>query len=171
MFKKNHFPKGKKWWKCTTESGWEANISKCLKNTTTLDKLGLQSLISLRWTGSLETIKPALWLTLLDGNDYVPYNAKHCLYCKVLRKTLYVQQTLELILLICRSQIIQCGLEATAPQQQWLFSFSSLVADGNPRGHGLNLCHSSDPSHCSDNAGSLTCCTTRERLSFFCTVN
>ena len=27
---------------------------------------------------------------------------------------------------------------------------------------GLNLRHSSDSSHCSDNAGSLTCCTTSE---------
>ena len=32
---------------------------------------------------------------------------------------------------------------------------------------GLNLCHSSNPSHCIDNAGSLTCCTTRE-LPVFC---
>ena len=29
-------------------------------------------------------------------------------------------------------------------------------------GKGLNPCHSSDLSHCSDNTGSLTCCTTRE---------
>ena len=29
-------------------------------------------------------------------------------------------------------------------------------------GQRSNLCHSSDPSHCSDNAESLTCCVTRE---------
>ena len=29
-------------------------------------------------------------------------------------------------------------------------------------GQGLNLHHSSNPSHCNDNAGSLTCCVTRE---------
>ena len=29
---------------------------------------------------------------------------------------------------------------------------------------GLNLWHSSDPSHWSDNIGSLTCCTTRELI-------
>ena len=29
-------------------------------------------------------------------------------------------------------------------------------------GQGLNLRHSSDLSHCSDNWGSLTCCATRE---------
>ena len=34
-------------------------------------------------------------------------------------------------------------------------------------GQGSNLSHSSDPSPCSDNTGSLTCCTTRELLSIF----
>ena len=29
-------------------------------------------------------------------------------------------------------------------------------------GQGSNLCHSNDPSCCNDNAGSLTCCATRE---------
>ena len=29
-------------------------------------------------------------------------------------------------------------------------------------GQGLNLCHSSDPRYCSDNAGSLTCCIARK---------
>lgn len=31
-------------------------------------------------------------------------------------------------------------------------------------GQGWNLSHSSDPVCCSDNAGSLSCCTTRELL-------
>ena len=31
-------------------------------------------------------------------------------------------------------------------------------------GQGLNPCHDRDPSCCSDNMGSLTCCTTRELL-------
>ena len=33
-------------------------------------------------------------------------------------------------------------------------------------GQRLNLCHSGDLSHYSDNAGSLTCYTTRECLVF-----
>ena len=31
-------------------------------------------------------------------------------------------------------------------------------------GQGSNPCHSSEPSHCSDNVGSLICCNTRELL-------
>ena len=31
-------------------------------------------------------------------------------------------------------------------------------------GQGWNPCHSSDPNCCSDNPGSLNCCTTRELL-------
>ena len=34
-------------------------------------------------------------------------------------------------------------------------------------GQGLNLCHSSDPSHSSDNTGSLTYYTTRKLWNFF----
>ena len=34
-------------------------------------------------------------------------------------------------------------------------------------GREMNPCHSNDPSHCSDNTGSLTCCTTRELLLLF----
>ena len=30
--------------------------------------------------------------------------------------------------------------------------------------HGMNPCHSNDPSCCSDNAESLTCCATREPI-------
>ena len=40
------------------------------------------------------------------------------------------------------------------------------------RGQGSNPCHSSDQSHCSDSARSLTCCTTRELQGlgiFICT--
>ena len=34
-------------------------------------------------------------------------------------------------------------------------------------GQGSNPCHHSDPNRCSDNAGSLTCCATRELLYGF----
>ena len=32
---------------------------------------------------------------------------------------------------------------------------------------GIKLCHGSDPNHCSDNAGSLTCCATRKLWNVF----
>ena len=38
-------------------------------------------------------------------------------------------------------------------------------------GQGLNLCYSSDLSHSSDNAGSITHCTTRELLIFLLIKN
>ena len=46
------------------------------------------------------------------------------------------------------------------------------MAYGSSWGQGWNLCHSRDPSHCSDNARSLICCTTagipQTRVSFVC---
>ena len=44
------------------------------------------------------------------------------------------------------------------------FGFLFFLAVGAPPGRGLNPCPSSDPRHSSDNARSLTCCTTRELL-------
>ena len=46
-----------------------------------------------------------------------------------------------------------------------LFLFGCVCSTWKFPGQGLNPCHSSDPSHCSDNARSLIYCVTRE-LSF-----
>ena len=44
----------------------------------------------------------------------------------------------------------------------FLFFLAMPTACRNSWGQGLNSCHNSDQSCCSDNAESLTCCSTRE---------
>ena len=44
------------------------------------------------------------------------------------------------------------------------FFLATPAACGRSPGQGRNPCHSSNPSPCRDNAGSLTCCATRELL-------
>ena len=48
-----------------------------------------------------------------------------------------------------------------------LFVFGIALGMWKFPGQGSNPCHRSNPSHCSDNTGSLTCCTTRECLCMF----
>ena len=52
-----------------------------------------------------------------------------------------------------------------------LFFLATLCGIWKFPGQGSNPCHCNDPSHCSDNAGSLTCCTTREFLLLSFLVN
>ena len=56
---------------------------------------------------------------------------------------------------------LQMVAKVTLSKGEWKFS-----------GQGWDLNHSSDLSCCSDNAGSLTCCTTRELpIGFDCTYS
>ena len=48
-----------------------------------------------------------------------------------------------------------------------VFSFGHTYSMWNFLGQGSNLCHSSDPRHCSDSTGSLTHCATRELIFIF----
>ena len=47
-----------------------------------------------------------------------------------------------------------------------LFFFGCAHGKWKFPGQGSNPWHTSNPSHCSDNTGSLTCCTKRELLDF-----
>lgn len=64
-------------------------------------------------------------------------------------------------------------MKPTCIRRQVGFLFSFLVGGYYDHGmfkfpnQGSNLCQSSEPSHCSDDARSLTCYTTRELLVFF----
>ena len=62
---------------------------------------------------------------------------------------------------LCRGEIQSAEDQVTF---SFLFFFGCICGILKVPGKGSNLHHSSDPSHCSDNAGSLTHSTTRERL-------
>ena len=69
-----------------------------------------------------------------------------------------VQQILCHFCFVC-GVLFSCGIKKVI-----FFPLAAPLALQKFPGQGSNLYHSSDPSRCSDNTGSLTCCTPRERL-------
>ena len=72
---------------------------------------------------------------------------------------------------------LKCPLDAPCLASSWclcsvfsFFFFPQACRMWKFLAQGLNPCHSGDPSHCSNNAGSLPCCTTGELqyLIFVC---